>query len=296
MPRYALRIEYDGRPFVGWQWQAAHPSVQRRLEDAIARIAPEAPPVTGAGRTDAGVHATGQVAHVEIAKAWAPARLLAAINAHLRPEPVAVVAAAEVEPEFHARFSAVEREYLFRLVARRAPLVHDRGLAWRVGHRLDLAAMREGAAALIGRHDFTTFRSSTCQAKSPVRTLDEVTISERRLPAGVEYRFRLRARSFLHNQVRGIVGTLERVGAGAWPPGRVAEALAARERAACGPVCPPDGLYLAAVRYPSDPFGDSLDAPGAAGSGSEGSEADGSGSDGRGPSSGTTGAGAVPAG
>lgn len=256
MPRYALKIEYDGRPFVGWQWQASHPSVQRRLEDALARIAPEAPSVTGAGRTDAGVHATGQVAHVDIARPWKPARLLAAVNAHLRPEPVAVVAVAEVAPGFHARFGAVEREYLFRLVARRAPLVHDRGLAWRVGHRLDVAAMREGAAALLGRHDFTTFRSSTCQAKSPVRTLDALEITEAPVAGGDEYRFRLRARSFLHNQVRGIVGTLERVGAGSWPPSRIAEALAARSRAACGPVCPPDGLYLVAVRYPSDPFGD----------------------------------------
>lgn len=256
MPRYALKIEYDGRPFVGWQWQAAHPSVQRRLEDALARLAPEAPQVTGAGRTDAGVHATGQVAHVDIAKTWEPGRLLAAVNAHLRPEPVAVVAVAEVAPDFHARFGAVERAYLFRLVARRAPLVHDRGLAWRVGHRLDLDAMRAGAAALVGRHDFTTFRSSTCQAKSPLRTLDALEIDEVPAAGGWEYRFRLRARSFLHNQVRGIVGTLERVGAGAWEPGRVGDALAARDRRACGPVCPPDGLYLAAVRYPSDPFGE----------------------------------------
>lgn len=268
MPRFALRIEYDGRPFVGWQWQAAHPSVQRRLEDAIARIAPEAPAVTGAGRTDAGVHATGQVAHVDIAKSWEPDRLLAATNAHLRPEPVAVVAVAEVSPDFHARFSAVEREYLFRLVARRAPLVHDRGLAWRVGHRLDLTAMRKGAAALVGRHDFTTFRSSTCQAKSPVRTLDMLEIDETWVQGGWEYRFRLRARSFLHNQVRGIVGTLERVGAGAWEPARVGAALAARDRRACGPVCPPDGLYLAAVRYPSEPFGDAgSDGAGASSSG-----------------------------
>jgi tRNA pseudouridine38-40 synthase len=256
MPRYALKIEYDGRPFVGWQWQAAHPSVQATLEAAVARIAPEAPSVTGAGRTDGGVHATGQVAHVDLARAWEPFRLCAAVNAHLRPAPVAVVAAAEVPEGFHARFDAVEREYLFRLVARRAPLVHDRGFAWRVGHFLDLAAMREGAAALIGRHDFTTFRSSICQAKSPVRTLDALEIEERPAPAGREYRFRLRARSFLHNQVRGIVGTLERVGAGAWPPERVGAALAARDRAACGPVCPPDGLYLAAVRYAPDPFAD----------------------------------------
>jgi tRNA pseudouridine38-40 synthase len=273
MPRYALKIEYDGRPFAGWQRQAAHPSVQRRLEDALARIAPEAPPVTGAGRTDAGVHATGQVAHVDIAKPWEPARLLAAVNAHLRPEPVAVVAAAEVGAGFHARFAAVEREYLFRLVARRAPLVHDRGFAWRVGQRLDLGAMREGAGALLGRHDFTTFRSSTCQAKSPVRTLDEVSIVEARVPGGWEYRFRLRARSFLHNQVRGIVGTLERVGAGAWEPARVGAALDARSRSACGPVCPPDGLYLAAVRYPSDPFGEAGSGAGACSAGSGGDSA-----------------------
>ena len=256
MPRYALKIEYDGQPYVGWQWQAAHPSVQAAVEAAIARIAPEAPPVTGAGRTDGGVHALGQVAHVDLAKAWEPFRLRAAINAHLRPAPIAVVAAAEVGADFHARFSAVERAYLYRVVARRAPLVHDRGRAWRVGHALDLAAMREGAAALVGQHDFTTFRSSICQAKSPIRTMDAVDIDETETPGGREYRFRLRARSFLHNQVRGIVGTLERVGAGAWEPARVGAALAARSRAACGPVCPPDGLYLVAVRYPSDPFGD----------------------------------------
>ncbi|MFO1142725.1 MAG: tRNA pseudouridine(38-40) synthase TruA [Amaricoccus sp.] len=255
MPRYAIRVEYDGRPFAGWQWQEAHPSVQAALEAAVARLESALPArVTGAGRTDAGVHATGQVAHLDLSRAWEPARLAAALNAHLRPDPVAVVAAAQVPAGFHARFDAVEREYLFRLVARRAPLVHDRGLAWRVSHRLDLAAMREGAATLVGRHDFTTFRSSECQAKSPVRTLDAVEIDAAPAAGGQEYRFRLRARSFLHNQVRSIVGTLERVGRGAWPPARVADALAARDRAACGPVCPPDGLYLAAVRYPFDPF------------------------------------------
>jgi len=254
MPRYAFRIEYDGRPFSGWQRQAAHPSVQGALEAAIARIAPEAPATLGAGRTDAGVHALGQVAHVDLERAWDPGRLAAAVNAHLRPHPVAVVAAAEVAPGFHARFDAVERVYLFRIVARRAPLVRDRGFAWRIGHALDAAAMREAAAALVGRHDFTTFRSSTCQAKSPVRTLDVLEIEETAAPSGREYRFRLLARSFLHNQVRGIVGTLERVGAGAWRPERVGEALAARERAACGLVCPPDGLTLVAVRYPEDPF------------------------------------------
>jgi tRNA pseudouridine38-40 synthase len=254
MPRYALRIEYDGRPFSGWQRQAALASVQGALESAIARVAPEAPQTVGAGRTDAGVHAVGQVAHVDLVRAWEPWRLAAAVNAHLRPAPVAVVAAAEVGGDFHARFSAVEREYVYRVIARRAPLVRDRGFAWRIGHRLELAAMREAAAALVGRHDFTTFRSSTCQAKSPVRTLDELSVEEGQAASGQEYRFRLRARSFLHNQVRGIVGTLERVGAEAWAPARVAEALAARERSACGPVAPPEGLTLVAVRYPEDPF------------------------------------------
>jgi tRNA pseudouridine38-40 synthase len=255
MPRYALRIEYDGQPFAGWQCQESLPTVQAALEAAVARIAPEAPPVIGAGRTDRGVHATGQVAHVDLARAWDSVRLQAALNAHLRPDPVAVVAVAEVGPDFHARFSAIEREYRFRLIARRPPLVHDRGLAWRIGHRLDLAAMSEGAAQLVGHHDFTTFRSSICQARSPVKTLDALDIEQLPAAAGVEYRFTLRARSFLHNQVRGMVGTLERVGAGAWSPARVGVALAARDRAACGPVCPPDGLYLDAVRYPQDPFG-----------------------------------------
>lgn len=254
MPRYALRIEYDGHPFSGWQRQAEHPSVQGVLEAAIARIAPEAPLTAGAGRTDAGVHALGQVAHVDLARSWDPDRLAAAINAHLRPHPVAVTAAAEVLPRFHVRFDAVERAYVYRIVARRAPLVHGRGFAWRVGHGLDVAAMQEAAQHLVGRHDFTTFRSSTCQATSPVRTLDELSISEAAAPGGRAYSFRLRARSFLHNQVRGIVGTLERVGAGAWPASRVADALEARVRSACGPVAPPDGLTLVAVRYPDDPF------------------------------------------
>jgi tRNA pseudouridine38-40 synthase len=255
MPRYALKIEYDGRPFSGWQWQENHPSVQAAVEAALARLETGLPVrVTAAGRTDAGVHATGQVAHVDLSRDWEPLRLREALNAHLRPDPVAVVAAAPVPDTFHARFDAVEREYRFRLVSRRLPLVHDRGLAWRVPRRLDLAAMRAAAAHLVGRHDFTTFRSSMCQARSPVKTLDAIDIEELPYAAGAEFRFTLRARSFLHNQVRGIVGTLARVGTGAWPPQRVAEALAARDRAACGPVCPPDGLCLVAVRYPGDPF------------------------------------------
>jgi tRNA pseudouridine38-40 synthase len=255
MPRYALKVEYDGRPFAGWQRQAEHPSVQGALEAALARLDPGAPGVLGAGRTDAGVHAGGQVAHVDLAKAWDPARLREAVNAHLRPLPVAVVEVGLVAGDFHARFSAVSREYLFRLVSRRAPLTRDAGFAWRVNRPLDVGAMREAAADLVGLHDFTTFRSTTCQAKSPVKTLDVLEIEEVDYPSGREFRFRLEARSFLHNQVRSMVGTLERVGAGAWPPERVAEALAARNRAACGPVCPPDGLSLVAVGYPGDPFG-----------------------------------------
>ena len=256
MPRYALRLEYDGRPFAGWQWQAALPSVQAALEAALARLDRGKPAtVVAAGRTDAGVHAIGQVVHTELSRDWEPFRLAEALNAHLRPDPVAVTAAARVHAGFHARFDAVERQYRFRLIARRAPLVHDRGLAWRVRHALDADAMREGAAHLVGSHDFTTFRASLCQAKSPVKTLDSIEIEDLPYPGGREFRFHLRARSFLQHQVRSMVGTLERVGAGAWPPERVGAALAARDRAACGPVSPPDGLCLVAVRYPADPFG-----------------------------------------
>ncbi len=254
MPRYALRIEYDGGPFAGWQRQRDQPSVQGALEAAAARLQSEGARVFGAGRTDAGVHALAQVAHLDMARDWTAERLAAALNAHLRPAPVAVTAAARVADDFHARFSAVERRYLFRVVVRRAPLTLERGRAWRVGGPLDVGAMRAAAAHLLGRHDFTTFRAALCQADSPVRTLDELAIEQAPTVGGIEVLFRLRARSFLHSQVRSIVGTLERVGAGAWPPERVAEALAARDRAACGPVAPPDGLHLAGVDYPEDPF------------------------------------------
>ncbi|MDG1279896.1 MAG: tRNA pseudouridine(38-40) synthase TruA [Pseudorhodobacter sp.] len=255
MPRYALKIEYDGQPFNGWQRQAeGQPTVQAAIEAALARLDPGPHTIAAAGRTDAGVHATGQVAHCDLSRPWDPFRLLGAINAHLRPAPVSVVACAEVPEAFHARFSAMERRYLFRLVSRRAPVTHDRGLVWQIGHDLDLSAMQAGAQHLLGPHDFTTFRSSMCQAASPLKTLDEAKIEEIAYPEGREYRFHFRARSFLHNQVRSMVGTLERVGAGAWPPGRIAEAMAARDRAACGPVCPPQGLYLTGVGYPADPF------------------------------------------
>ncbi|MGC8201861.1 tRNA pseudouridine(38-40) synthase TruA [Aliiroseovarius sp. PTFE2010] len=254
MPRYALQIEYNGAPFHGWQRQKAHPSVQQALEEALRRLEPDVPSIAAAGRTDAGVHALGQVAHCDMGKAWQPARLAGAINAHLRPLPVAVVQCAPVADDFHARFDAHERRYLFRLVARRAPVTHDAGLVWQIGHALDARAMQAGADRLLGQHDFTTFRSTMCQADSPVKTLDALEVSEHPYPGGREYRFAVRARSFLHNQVRSFVGTLERVGAGAWTPDDVTAALDARTRAACGPVCPPQGLYLAGVGYDPDPF------------------------------------------
>lgn len=255
MPRFAFRIEYDGAPFRGWQLQDGQPSVQGAFEAALARLDASAPRLHAAGRTDTGVHATGQVAHADLTRDWAPERLMMALNHHLRPKPVAVNACACVDTAFHARFSAIERRYTYRLVSRRAPLVHARGQVWQLRHALDADAMREGARALIGRHDFTTFRASLCQAASPVKTLAALEIEVHPVAGGgCEYRFDLRARSFLHNQVRSIVGTLERVGAGAWAPARVCQALAARAREACGPVAPPQGLFLTGVGYPNDPF------------------------------------------
>ncbi|WP_417262560.1 tRNA pseudouridine(38-40) synthase TruA [Celeribacter sp.] len=254
MPRYALLIEYNGAPFAGWQRQKEHPSVQQAVEEALRKLEPDCPGIGAAGRTDAGVHATGQVAHCDMAKDWDPFRLSEALNHHLNPNPVAILKAARVDDDWHARFSALERRYMFRLVSRRAPLVHDAGLAWRVNHELDRDAMQAGADRLIGLHDFTTFRSTMCQADSPVKTLDEARVEVSDIPYGQEFRFYFRARSFLHNQVRSFVGTLERVGSGAWSPEDVTEALEAKDRAACGPVCPPEGLYLVGVGYPDYPF------------------------------------------
>ncbi len=254
MPRYALLVEYHGTPFSGWQRQPSQPSVQGAIEAALAKLEPGDHTIAAAGRTDAGVHSTGQVAHCDLARDWDAFRLSEALNYHLKPDPVAILACAQVADDWHARFDAVERQYLFRLIARRAPLTSEAGQLWRVNHDLDAAAMQAGADRLIGQHDFTTFRSSICQAKSPVKTLDELRIETVRRAVGTEYRFHVRARSFLHNQVRSFVGTLERVGAGAWTPEDVTKALEAKDRAACGPVSPPQGLYLAGVRYPQDPF------------------------------------------
>lgn len=255
MPHYALKIEYDGAPFQGWQRQTlGQASVQAAIEQVLDKVEPSTHRIVAAGRTDAGVHALGQVASVTMIREWDSFRLREALNHHLRPLPVAIVAVARVDDDFHARFSAFERQYIFRLVSRRAPLTYDRGKIWHIRHPLNIDAMREGAAYLIGSHDFTTFRASMCQAKSPVKTLDEITVTQIPYATGDEYRFFLRARSFLHNQVRSIVGSLERVGAGAWPAQQIKQALDAKDRTHCGPVSPPDGLYLSRVLYEKDPF------------------------------------------
>lgn len=257
MYRYALKIEYNGADFAGWQAQANSPSVQGAIETALAALDEgfaDGARIAGAGRTDAGVHALSQVAHADLQREWDPFRLAEALNWHLKPARIAILATAPAPPDFHARFSAVERRYQFRMIARRAPVTHDRGHVWQVKNPLDLKAMQQAATHLIGRHDFTTFRSTMCQSASPVKTLDQIDIVQIDQVFGQEFRFYLRARSFLHNQVRSIIGSLERVGAGAWTPERMAQALAARDRAACGPVSPPQGLYLAGVTYPDDPF------------------------------------------
>jgi tRNA pseudouridine38-40 synthase len=245
MPRYKLSIEYDGTPFVGWQAQDNGPSVQGVLADAIAAFAGERVTVSGAGRTDAGVHALGQAAHVDLGKDWDNDTVRDAINFHLRPQPVAVLSADHVAPDFDARFSAKQRHYLYRIVNRRADLTLDHYRAWRVPRPLDAAAMHEAAQLLVGRHDFTTFRAAECQAKSPVKTLDRLDVTR----DGDELRIGASARSFLHHQVRSMVGSLVHVGDGKWRAADLASALAARDRAACGQVAPPHGLYLVRVEY-----------------------------------------------
>lgn len=247
MPRYKLTIEYHGQGFAGWQRQSSVPSVQQSVEEALRRLDASVPSIVAAGRTDAGVHAHGQVAHCDMAAKWEPYRLLRAVNHHLRPARIAVLSVEPVTDEFNARFSALARHYVYRIVARPARLAIEDGLAWQVAYPLDVEAMRAGAGYLIGLHDFTTFRSVQCQSASPVKTMDVIEIDA---APGSEIRFYLRARSFLHNQVRSIVGTLERVGAGRWAPERVREALEAKDRAACGPVAPAQGLYLDRVDYP----------------------------------------------
>lgn len=261
MTKYALKIEYDGKPFKGWQRQADQPSVQQSVEEALARLESDVPSIVTAGRTDAGVHALGQVAHCELQKLWDPFRLAGALNHHLRPLPVAIMDIAPVPDDFSARFSTIERRYLFRVLNRRAPATFNKGQVWRVPYNLDVNAMQEAADHLIGLHDFTTFRSTMCQAKSPVKSIEEARIETIETLEGPEIHFHFRARSFLHNQIRSIVGSLERVGGGNWSPDRFKQVLDSADRRFCGPVAPPQGLYLAQVRYPEDPFENGFQAP-----------------------------------
>jgi tRNA pseudouridine38-40 synthase len=245
MPRYKLLIEYDGAPFFGWQVQETGATVQGVLMAAVAAFCGECVKVQGAGRTDTGVHALGQVAHVDLAKDWPTDTVRDALTAQLRPHPVAVLAAEKVPDTFDARFSAQARHYLYRIVNRRPDLALERGRAWRVPQRLDAAAMAAAAQELTGRHDFTTFRHVDCQAKSPVKTLDRLDVAR----AGDEVRITASARSFLHSQVRSMVGALVLVGEGRWSAHDLAAARDARDRAACAPVAPPEGLYLVKVDY-----------------------------------------------
>jgi len=245
MPRYKLLIEYDGAPFVGWQVQDNGVSVQGSLAAAVAAFCGESIRVQGAGRTDAGVHALGQVAHLDLTKTWDIDTIRDALNAHLRPHPVAVLAAERVTADFDARFSARKRHYVYRIINRRPDLTLEAGRAWRIPRPLDISAMHEAAQRLVGQHDFTTFRAAECQAKSPVKTLDRLDV-ERNCD---EVRIHASARSFLHHQVRSMVGSLVQVGEGRWSADHLSRALAARDRAACGPVAPPDGLYLVRVDY-----------------------------------------------
>jgi tRNA pseudouridine38-40 synthase len=238
MPRYKLTLEYDGAPFVGWQMQDNGLSVQGVLAAALAAFCGETVAVQGAGRTDAGVHARGQVAHIDLAKRWDTDTVRDAVNAHLRPHPVAVLVAEVAADDFDARFSARQRHYRYRIINRRADLALERERAWRIGRPLDVAAMHAAAHHLVGKHDFTTFRAAECQAKSPVKTLDRLDVA----PDGDEICVHASARSFLHTQVRSMVGSLAMVGEGRWSGDDLARALAARDRAACGPVAPPDGL------------------------------------------------------
>ena len=245
MPRYRVTVEYDGTPFLGWQIQADGPSVQGRLAEAIHKLGGETADVRGAGRTDAGVHALGQVAHFDLARDYRADRVRDALNAHLRPHPIGVLSAEIVPETFDARFSAIRRHYIYRIVNHRANLALKLGHAWRVPRHLDAEAMHRAAQVLVGKHDFTTFRDTECQAKSPEKTLDVLGVTR----DGDNIDITTSARSFLHNQVRSMVGSLVWVGYGRWSSDDLRAALKARDRKACGPVAPPDGLYLVRVDY-----------------------------------------------
>jgi len=245
MTRWKLTLEYDGQPFVGWQRQDNGPSVQAAVERAVERFCGEPATLFGAGRTDAGVHATAQVAHVDIVRDATADTVRDALNFHLKPDPVAVLSAEAVDDDFHARFSATMRHYRYRILNRRTPAALERGRVWHVGAALDPATMHAAAQHLVGNHDFTSFRAVACQADSPVKTIDELTVEA----AGEEIHLNARARSFLHHQVRNITGTLKLVGEGKWTGEDVKAALAARDRSRAGPTAPAEGLYLIGVDY-----------------------------------------------
>jgi tRNA pseudouridine38-40 synthase len=246
LTRFALTVEYDGRPFMGWQRQDHGPSVQQAIEEAAFEVTGETLACHAAGRTDAGVHALGMRAHIDVARPITPFRLMEALNAKLRPAPVAIRGCETVAGGWHARFSCVARHYEYRIIQRRAPLTWEKGLAWRLANELDADAMVEGAARLVGRHDFTTFRSAHCQADSPLRTLDRLEVSRE----GERIFVRASARSFLHHQVRSMVGCLALVGHGKWTPEDITEALEAKDRAALGLNAPSDGLFFVRADYP----------------------------------------------
>lgn len=251
MPRYRMTVEYDGTPYVGWQKQENGHSVQSAIENAVLALTGETVLVRGAGRTDSGVHAMGQVVHADLTKTWPTHVLRNALNAYLgrAGERVSILETAEVDEQFDARFSAHRRHYLYRILSRKAPLALEAKRAWWVSKDLDHVAMHAAAQTLVGYHDFTTFRSVHCQANSPLRTLDILDVTR----SGELIEIRATAQSFLHNQIRSFAGTLKMVGEGKWSVGDVAEALAARDRKACGPVAPPEGLYFMRVDYPADP-------------------------------------------
>ena len=246
MTRWRLTIEYDGGPFMGWQRQDHAPSVQQTLEEALHRMTGELPTIHAAGRTDAGVHALAMSAHVEIEKTLTEHRLREGVNALVRPSPISVLAASHAPDDWHARFSCIGRRYLYRILNRRPPPALDNGRVWHLGVPLDVEAMAEGAALLVGRHDFTTFRSAHCHSESPVKTLDRLDVSR----DGDEIRIEAAARSFLHHQVRSMVGCLALVGRGHWTPADIKTALDARNRSALGFNAPPHGLYFVEAIYP----------------------------------------------
>ena len=245
MTRWKLTIEYDGGPFVGWQWQENGPSVQAAIEEAIEAFCGEAVTIHAAGRTDSGVHALGQVAHIDLSKEATADTVRDAVNFHLKPQPIAVIAVEAADADFHARFSATARHYRYRILNRRAPPALAAGRVWHVGAPLDAAAMHDAAQVLVGKHDFTSFRAVACQADSPVKTLDRIEVTRQ----DDEVHIDVQARSFLHHQVRNFAGTLKLVGEGKWRRGDVEDALAARDRSRAGPTAPAEGLYLTRVLY-----------------------------------------------